>query len=87
MTAAVPTKKISATPLVEARGLSCHFAPTGIFKRGRKVQAVTEIDIGDIAELARDYRALKKTLPGLAVVGGCCGTDHRHVEAICRAVL
>jgi oligopeptide/dipeptide ABC transporter ATP-binding protein len=45
MTAAVSTRKVSATPLVEARGLSCHFAPTGIFKRGRKVQAVTEIDI------------------------------------------
>jgi S-methylmethionine-dependent homocysteine/selenocysteine methylase len=51
-----------------------------------ELDAATEIDIGDIAELARDYRALKTTLPGLAVVGGCCGTDHRHVEAICRAL-
>ncbi|MFV9615604.1 MAG: homocysteine S-methyltransferase family protein [Gammaproteobacteria bacterium] len=24
-------------------------------------------------------------LKQLNVFGGCCGTDHRHVEAICRA--
>lgn len=50
-----------------------------------ELDAATEIDIGDIAELARDYGALQAMLPRLAVVGGCCGTDHRHVEAICRA--
>jgi len=52
-----------------------------------ELDAATEIDIGDIDELARDYRALQKALPRLAVVGGCCGTDHRHVEAICRALM
>jgi methionine synthase I (cobalamin-dependent) len=26
-------------------------------------------------------------MPRLRVVGGCCGTDHRHLEAICRALL
>jgi methionine synthase I (cobalamin-dependent) len=25
-------------------------------------------------------------LPSLTVVGGCCGTDHRHVAEICTAV-
>ena len=35
----------SADPLVQARGLTRHFAPTGIFRRGRTVQAVTEVDI------------------------------------------
>jgi S-methylmethionine-dependent homocysteine/selenocysteine methylase len=50
-----------------------------------ELDAATEIDIGDIAELARDYGELQAMLPRLAVVGGCCGTDHRHVEAICRA--
>jgi S-methylmethionine-dependent homocysteine/selenocysteine methylase len=46
----------------------------------------TELDIGDPAELARQYRDLRATLPNLTVVGGCCGTDRRHVDAICRAV-
>ncbi len=28
---------------------------------------------------------LRRRLPGLAVVGGCCGTDHRHIEEIGNA--
>jgi hypothetical protein len=26
-------------------------------------------------------------MPHLTVLGGCCGTDHRHVQAICRACI
>jgi S-methylmethionine-dependent homocysteine/selenocysteine methylase len=44
-----------------------------------------ELDVGDPAELGRQYRALQDRLTKLSVVGGCCGTDHRHVEAICLA--
>ena len=32
------------------------------------------------------YAELGAVLPQLSVVGGCCGTDERHVEAICRAM-
>ncbi len=45
----------------------------------------TELDAGDPAELGAQYRALRERLPGLSVLGGCCGTDHRHVEAIFAA--
>jgi homocysteine S-methyltransferase len=48
----------------------------------------TDLDDGDPAELGREIAALRHTLPQLAVLGGCCGTDHRHVEQIgfsCRA--
>ena len=31
------------------------------------------------------YASLRDQLPQLTVLGGCCGTDHRHVEAIGRA--
>jgi len=45
-----------------------------------------QLDIGDPAELGMDYAALKRSLlPKLAVVGGCCGTDHRHVQRIAAA--
>jgi len=37
--------------------------------------------------LGAQYRALRTLLPRLTVMGGCCGTDHRHVEAICSACL
>jgi S-methylmethionine-dependent homocysteine/selenocysteine methylase len=46
----------------------------------------TDLDAGDPEELGRQYRALRSRLPRLAVVGGCCGTDDRHVAAICRAL-
>jgi S-methylmethionine-dependent homocysteine/selenocysteine methylase len=44
-----------------------------------------ELDIGNPVELGREYAALKRRLPQLNVMGGCCGTDHRHVEQIAEA--
>jgi homocysteine S-methyltransferase len=44
-----------------------------------------ELDDGDPAELGRDYRELMRLLPSLRVLGGCCGTDHRHIGAISHA--
>ncbi|PKB25797.1 homocysteine S-methyltransferase [Novosphingobium kunmingense] len=41
-----------------------------------------ELDDGDPAELAGDYASLLDALPHVCVLGGCCGTDHRHVAAI-----
>jgi homocysteine S-methyltransferase len=41
-----------------------------------------DLDIGDPDELADEYRALHALTPGLTVLGGCCGTDARHVRAI-----
>ncbi len=46
-----------------------------------------ELDAGDPAELGREYAALKKRLPQLNVLGGCCGTDHRHIQQIASACL
>jgi S-methylmethionine-dependent homocysteine/selenocysteine methylase len=43
-----------------------------------------ELDEGDPEELANEYVALRERLPRLTVLGGCCGTDHRHVSAICK---
>jgi S-methylmethionine-dependent homocysteine/selenocysteine methylase len=45
-----------------------------------------ELDEGDPAELAAAYAELRNRLPNLNVVGGCCGTDHRHIDAISAAV-
>lgn len=51
-----------------------------------ELDASTELDDGDPEELGSQYRALRPLLPRLTVVGGCCGTDHRHVGSICRAL-
>ena len=47
----------------------------------------TELDAGDVTELAQEYHELLHMLPGLHVLGGCCGTDLRHVAAIGRRCL
>jgi S-methylmethionine-dependent homocysteine/selenocysteine methylase len=41
------------------------------------------LDAGDPDSLAADYRSLLPSLPKLNVIGGCCGTDHTHVAALC----
>jgi len=46
----------------------------------------TSLDDGNPRELGEQYRALRPLLPRLTVVGGCCGTDHRHVGSICDAL-
>ena len=40
------------------------------------------LDSGDIDLLTTSYDGLRAKLPNLAVVGGCCGTDARHVGAL-----
>ena len=47
-----------------------------------------ELDAGNPTELAQEYEALRKRkLKRLNVMGGCCGTDHRHIERIAVACL
>lgn len=46
-----------------------------------------ELDEGDPAELAAGYAAIRERLPRLTILGGCCGTDHRHVKAVLDAWL
>ncbi len=45
----------------------------------------TTLDDGDPRELGEEYHALLHQLPQLVVLGGCCGTDDRHVASICKA--
>ena len=51
-----------------------------------ELDAATELDRGDIDELAGHYAAMHDIFD-LRVVGGCCGTDHDHVAAIATALL
>ena len=45
------------------------------------------LDAGDPQDLGELHRELGARLPNLTVLGGCCGTDQRHVQAIARATL
>lgn len=56
-------------------------------KSHAELNEATELDDGDPAELGRQHRELRRRLPHLNILGGCCGTDQRHVEEICKACL
>jgi S-methylmethionine-dependent homocysteine/selenocysteine methylase len=55
-----------------------------------ELDEATDLDDGDPVDLARRYADLRTLVPQLNVLGGCCGTDHRHVEQIglaCRSAV
>jgi len=55
-------------------------------KSHAELDEATELDEGDPPDLGARHALLAGKLPKLSVLGGCCGTDHRHVSAICEAV-
>lgn len=54
-------------------------------KSHAELDEAEDLDEGDPADLGRRYAALRESLPGLNVLGGCCGTDERHVTSIADA--
>jgi homocysteine S-methyltransferase len=44
-----------------------------------ELDSAEDLDDGDPIEFGTLYADLAKLIPNLRVVGGCCGTDHRHV--------
>lgn len=46
-----------------------------------------DLDEGNPTQLGQQYQELRRKLTNLTIFGGCCGTDDRHVEAICQACL
>lgn len=50
-----------------------------------ELDAAEELDAGDPVELGDLYAQLLAKHPDLQVLGGCCGTDARHIDAIATA--
>lgn len=69
------------TWLSRLRGLKANSS----MKSHAELDGSASLDSGDPKDLGRRYADLRRRLPALAVLGGCCGTDCRHVEAICEA--
>lgn len=51
-------------------------------KSHTELDEAKKIDEGDIELLVAGQANLSRHLPSLTIVGGCCGTDHRHVAAL-----
>jgi homocysteine S-methyltransferase len=43
------------------------------------------LDAGNPRDLGERYLSLRRSFPAMRILGGCCGTDHRHIAAICEA--
>ena len=54
-------------------------------KSHAELNEAAELDVGDPVELGAEHAQLKRRQPQLTVMGGCCGTDHRHVQQIAAA--
>ena len=54
-------------------------------KKLAKLDEAEELDAGDPEEFGHQHAELLESFPNLVVFGGCCGTDHRHVEEIAKA--
>ncbi|CAF0861215.1 unnamed protein product [Adineta steineri] len=46
-----------------------------------------ELDDGNPVEFGEHYRILVDKIKNLNILGGCCGTDQRHMEEVCKACL
>lgn len=51
-------------------------------KSHAELDEATELDEGNPKELSNGYCNLTKKIENLNILGGCCGTDHRHIELI-----
>jgi len=56
-------------------------------KSHQELDESTTLDAGDPSDLGLRYRKLRGDFPAMRILGGCCGTDHRHVSAISAACI
>ena len=56
--------------------------PNASTQTHEELDAMEELDEGDLDLLTSSFERLRSQLPNLAIVGGCCGTDARHVASL-----
>jgi homocysteine S-methyltransferase len=55
-------------------------------KSHAELNEATALDEGDPVAFGALHARIREQLPSLWVIGGCCGTDQRHVEQACLAL-
>lgn len=58
------------------------FRPNASTLSHAELDEMETLDSGDLDLLAVSTRAVRDAVPSIAVIGGCCGTDDRHVAAL-----
>ncbi len=54
----------------------------GSRKSHAELDAATELDSGNPTAFGREHADLRSRFPHVTILGGCCGTDLRHIEQI-----
>ncbi|MGN6797369.1 MAG: homocysteine S-methyltransferase family protein [Gaiellaceae bacterium] len=73
---------LADTPAGRVRGVRVNASA----KSHAELDESAELDMGDPLTLAMDVAALRGQGAALTVFGGCCGTDHRHIDAVATAI-
>jgi homocysteine S-methyltransferase len=58
------------------------FRPNASTASHAELDDAEDLDAGDLPQLVRSTAEVRALAPGIAVLGGCCGTDVRHVAAL-----
>ncbi len=56
-------------------------------KSHAELDEAEELDAGDPEEFGREHAEIRERFPQITVLGGCCGTDDRHVAQIARSCM
>jgi S-methylmethionine-dependent homocysteine/selenocysteine methylase len=59
----------------------------GSRKSHAELDDATELDSGNPIAFGREHAELRSRFPQLTILGGCCGTDLRHIEQIATTCL
>jgi homocysteine S-methyltransferase len=73
---------LGGTPAGRVRGVRVNASS----KSHAELDESDELDMGEPLQLADDVAGLRGRGADLTVFGGCCGTDHRHIDALAAAL-
>jgi methionine synthase I (cobalamin-dependent) len=73
---------MSFHPCSNKRTVTSGIRPNASTKSHAELDEAPELDEGDPGLLSAERDLLTGLLPKLAIIGGCCGTDARHVASL-----
>ena len=80
-----PDERVTAPPegwRVRVRGVRANAST----RSHAEMDAATDLDEGDPQVFGHQLARLRELVPSLDVLGGCCGTDDRHIRALAHSV-